>query len=57
MIQSLIVIVLLVIAAAYLLRLVYKHFTSPTCDSGCGKCNTIDFKKIERELSKKSTNQ
>jgi hypothetical protein len=41
-------------AIAYIGSIVYKIFQAKTgCASGCGKCGTIDFAKIEQQLKEK----
>jgi len=41
-------------ALAYIGSMVYKIFQAKTgCASGCGKCGTIDFAKIEQQLKEK----
>lgn len=41
-----------ILAAGYLGKLVYRSFrgASGCGSSGCGKCNTIDFDKIEKQV-------
>jgi bacterioferritin-associated ferredoxin len=54
MAQTLLVIALFITALAYLSRLVYKQLQAKAaCATGCGKCNAIDFKKIEADMLKK----
>ena len=54
MIQEINVILIFVMALAYLGRLVYRNFTAKSgCPKGCGSCSTIDFKKIEQEMQKR----
>jgi bacterioferritin-associated ferredoxin len=54
MIQTAVVFLIFAVAAAYLVRLVIKSFSSKTgCESGCGKCGAVDFNKIEKELKRK----
>lgn len=51
MLQQFLIIVVFLGALAYLARLLYRNFRSDTaCSSGCGKCNTVDFSKIEKQL-------
>jgi hypothetical protein len=41
-------------AIAYIGSMVYRSFQSKTgCASGCGKCGSIDFAKIEEEIKEK----
>lgn len=50
-----IIIGILVIAAiAYLVRMAYTSFTSSSCESGCGKCNTINVDAILEAADKKT---
>jgi hypothetical protein len=56
MIQGLFVALIFLGAVAYIARIIYKQFQAKAaCASGCGKCSTIDFKKIQSELAKKNT--
>lgn len=55
MVQHLIIFLLFLAAAAYVVRLLYRTFSSSNaagCAKGCGSCGAIDFKKIEQELEK-----
>jgi hypothetical protein len=55
MIQQIIVIGLFVGAAAYLGRLLYRSFQAKNaCESGCGKCGTLELEKIEKSLKSKT---
>lgn len=40
-------------AVGYLGWLVFKSFTSTECESGCGKCGTLDVKAIQKSIEKK----
>ncbi|TXK51331.1 FeoB-associated Cys-rich membrane protein [Pontibacter qinzhouensis] len=54
--QELIILVLFLVAAAYVARLLYRSFSTKggSCAKGCGSaCSTIDFKKIQKELEQK----
>jgi hypothetical protein len=55
MFQMITVIVLFVVALAYVVRLVVRNFTKkdPSCGSGCGKCG-VDFNKIQQQLERQS---
>lgn len=54
MIQNALVALLFLSALIYTGRLIYRSFTSKSnCDTGCAKCNTIDFNKIENQLKNK----
>lgn len=54
MIQTLVVVLIFITAVAYLARMVYRSFQSDTgCSTGCGKCNAVDFSKIEKQLKEK----
>jgi hypothetical protein len=55
MVQHIIIFVLFIVAAAYMLRLLYRTFfnnNTAGCAKGCGSCGAIDFKKIEQDLEK-----
>ena len=53
MMQTLIVFALFIAAVAYTGWLVYKNFAAKdNCSTGCGKCNAVDFVKIEEQLKK-----
>ncbi|HEY4651161.1 MAG TPA: FeoB-associated Cys-rich membrane protein [Pontibacter sp.] len=55
MIQQIIILVLFVIAAAYIVRMLYRTFSSKAegCAKSCGACGGIDFKKIEQEMERR----
>ena len=54
MIQQLIVVCVFIAAVIYSGWLIYKSFnTRSACATGCGKCNAVDFEKIEQELKRK----
>jgi hypothetical protein len=50
--QHLIIFLVFILAALYVVRLVYKSFShkSGGCAKGCGACSTIDFDKIKKQL-------
>jgi hypothetical protein len=51
MIQQILVVLIFAAAVLYIGRLLYKMFTEKTgCASGCGKCNAVDFSKIESQI-------
>jgi bacterioferritin-associated ferredoxin len=55
MIQGILVGLIFLGAVAYLGRIIYKQLQAKTaCASACGKCNVVDFKKIEADLKAKS---
>ena len=55
MIQVALVIILFIGALAYLGRILYKQLQAKSaCASGCGKCNVVDFKKIESQIQKRA---
>lgn len=57
MVQTVIIILLFVAAAAYLGNLVYKSFRARSgCSSGCGSCG-IDFSKLEKEIEKRASSK
>jgi hypothetical protein len=53
MFQQVVIILLFAAALAYLGRMIYRSFQSKSCATGCGKCSTIDFDKIEKQLNSK----
>jgi hypothetical protein len=54
MVQQIIIVALFLAAVVYLGRLIYKSFQAKSgCATGCGKCNAVDFTKLEEELRKK----
>ncbi|MEQ8424475.1 MAG: hypothetical protein RIA63_07180 [Cyclobacteriaceae bacterium] len=53
MFQSILVGSLLLGAAIYLGRLIYRSFTVSSCESGCGKCATLDVNSILKSIDKK----
>ena len=54
MIQEILLIVIFGAAIAYLARIIYRQFQAKAaCASGCGKCNAVDFNKIEKALRSK----
>ncbi len=55
MAQNLIIILLFVTAVVYLGRQAWRSFRSGTCASGCGKCNAVDFAKLERKIKEKQS--
>lgn len=49
--QQILVLLIFIGAVAYLGKIIYNHFTTQSnCSSGCGKCNSIDIKKIEEQF-------
>jgi hypothetical protein len=51
MIQGLLVAIIFVGSVAYLGWMVYRQFQAKSaCATGCGKCNVVDFNKIESDL-------
>jgi len=51
MIQQLFVGLIFLAAVAYVAQLIFRNFQAKSaCDSGCGKCGAVDFKKIEEQL-------
>ncbi|MEQ9593735.1 MAG: hypothetical protein RLN86_14110 [Cyclobacteriaceae bacterium] len=55
MVQTAIIVLLLTLSAFYLGRLVYRSFTSTSCASGCGSCNSIDVDAIMKKMKEKET--
>lgn len=52
-IQEVLIGLIFIGSGIYLARLVYRQFTKGNCASGCGKCQTIDFKKVEKQVSER----
>ena len=53
MVQNILVVLLFLGAMAYLSNLLFKQFKGTSgCASGCNKCATVDFKKIEQQIEK-----
>jgi hypothetical protein len=49
--QTIAVILLFTLSVAWLIRLLYRQFTTKrTCDNGCGKCGAVDFEAIEKQI-------
>ncbi|MBB6609613.1 FeoB-associated Cys-rich membrane protein [Pontibacter sp. Tf4] len=55
MVQQIIILVLFVVAVAYIARMLYRTFSSKAegCAKSCGACGGIDFKKIEQEMERR----
>ena len=54
MIQQILVGLIFIGALAYVGRLIVRNFQAKSsCDSGCGKCNAVDFARIEKQLKEK----
>jgi len=53
MLQIILIGVLLSGAAIYLGWLVYRSFTASSCESGCGKCGTINVESILKSIEEK----
>lgn len=56
MIQSILTGALALIAVVYLMRLVYRSFTSSTCETGCSGCSAVDVNAILDSIEKKKAN-
>ncbi|GAB3824974.1 FeoB-associated Cys-rich membrane protein [Pontibacter rugosus] len=55
MIQQLIILLIFLVAVAYMGRMLYRSFAASSgCAKGCGSCGSIDFNKIQKELEKKN---
>lgn len=52
MIQAIPLGILLAGAVFYLGRMAFKAFTASSCESGCGKCSTIDVDAIVKAAGK-----
>jgi bacterioferritin-associated ferredoxin len=51
MIQEILVGTIFIGALAFLTRMIYRQLQAKTaCASACGKCNVVDFNKIEADL-------
>jgi len=55
MVQTIIIALLSALSAIYLGRIVYRSFTSNSCESGCGSCNSIDVDAIMKKIKEKET--
>jgi hypothetical protein len=54
MIQQILIGLIFASAVVYLLRMAYRSFRSGSeCATGCGKCNAVDFSKLEKQLKEK----
>jgi hypothetical protein len=52
-IQTIIVGILVLVAVVYLSRLIYRSFTSTTCEAGCAKCAVTDINAMVESFEKK----
>ncbi|GHA64945.1 FeoB-associated Cys-rich membrane protein [Pontibacter akesuensis] len=53
MIQQLIILLIFLVAVAYMGRMIYRSFAAKSgCAKGCGSCGSIDFSKIQKDLEK-----
>ena len=58
MIQQIAVGIIFLGAAGYVGRIIYRSFQAKSnCSTGCGKCNVVDFAKIENDLKSKKVIQ
>jgi hypothetical protein len=55
MIQHIIILILFIAAAAYIVKMLIRTFSSKAegCAKSCGACGGIDFKKIEQEMERR----
>jgi uncharacterized membrane protein len=54
MVQDVLVALVFAASVIYLVRLFVKSLTAKSsCSTGCGKCNTLDIDKIEKQLKQK----
>ncbi|NDK54895.1 FeoB-associated Cys-rich membrane protein [Pontibacter fetidus] len=55
MVQQIIILLLFIVAVAYMVRMLYRTFSSKAegCAKSCGACGGIDFKKIEQEMERR----
>jgi hypothetical protein len=55
MLQQILIGILFLGALAYVGRLIYRSFQAKAaCSTGCGKCNAVDFDKIEKQIQLKA---
>ncbi|WP_071594837.1 FeoB-associated Cys-rich membrane protein [Pontibacter roseus] len=57
MVQEILILVIFLVALAYMGRAMYRSFMpnkDAGCAKGCGGCSAIDFSKIQKELDKKA---
>ncbi|HEX5170516.1 MAG TPA: FeoB-associated Cys-rich membrane protein [Cyclobacteriaceae bacterium] len=53
--QQILVMLIFAGAVAYIGKVIYDHLTAKSgCASGCGKCGSLDIKKIEEQFKAKS---
>ena len=50
LIQNIVVVALCIAALFFLALKLYKSFTEKGCNTGCGACGAVDFKKIEKQI-------
>jgi len=56
MVQQILVGLIFLGATFYVVRLVYRSLQAKSsCSTKCGKCNAIDFNKIEKQLKTKAS--
>ena len=54
MLQTVVVIIVFVVAVAYVGRLLFNALKKEDgCASGCGKCRAVDVNAIEKQLKQK----
>ena len=53
MIQTILIGAFALAAVVYLGRLVYRSFTSATCETGCSGCSAVDVNTILDSIEKK----
>jgi hypothetical protein len=54
MLQQVIILLIFFAAVLYIARLIYRSFQAKSsCTTGCGKCNAVDFNKIEEQIKSK----
>lgn len=54
MIQHLLILIVFLVAVAYMGRMIYRSFAAKSgCAKGCGSCGGLDFNKIQKEMEKR----
>ena len=52
MLQQILIGIIFLLAAGYLGNMIFQSFQAKkSCASGCGKCDAIDFEKIEKQIT------
>lgn len=54
MIQEVIVLIIFLFSIGYLISIFRRNYKKDSgCAKGCGGCNVVDFKGLEKEIAKK----